>query len=448
MKSIQELRQQLSKLGLTLLRTMREAGSALPGSIGIPSAPRPPSHQQAISALNSKLTPPKTHAKPNGENPTSGAKLRLPKRPSSASQHKEPTEIRQTKTPSVASPAASPHSPTQEHTGQPQADLDGGRLFEKLAAWRKVSETDLRGKQSALKEVKNALDSLAKRAGGGDEVALEWLVNAAAAGSGNRDAASLMASNHLIGLVCDPKSKVKKELLTEYAANLVGVNSNNDKRRLEEHVPIELAYLVAARSKGPHQKSAEKMLTDTFGAWEKLGLGSTHIPKIHAADRTVSMEEIVAGAKRFGTHLDSRKAALGTPPRPVVQYSEGHFYVDIPCMHNGKLSWLTVDPYKKTHVDRHSTKHQDFVVYGDAQKDTPNACGPIVLALLTSLQTGHKDPQSLPTRDELRANVETHFNDWNTKLTESDRQWAVAGVRAAMLSELESTDGFRNLTGR
>jgi len=315
-------------------------------------------------------------------------------------------------------------------------DADGASLIETLSAWRTATGDTAQTSARALDDVHEVLGQLAARARLGDADAVEWLVNAAATGADGRDAASSRALDHLVELMCDPLLPVDvRESLTTCAATLVSVQGDS-RKRIVNHVPLELVYL-AARSEGPAASRAADVLDATFGDWEEMSVSPQAAGQIHAADRMVSAEEVEVAAKRFGTDLHVQPFGSGTEPSdlPVVRSDGAHFYAKIRCLHEGKLSFLTVDPYQSTEADRHAGEDRDSIVYGRAQGDTPNACGPIVLDLLRSLQIGRG--ATPPTRDELKIKVHKHFERWNSDAHSAPgRQWAIAGLRATMLAEL------------
>lgn len=274
---------------------------------------------------------------------------------------------------------------------------------------------------------------------------MEWLVNAAATGRDSRDEASKRAGDHLVDMMCDPTlPQEARQSLTTCAATLVRLHDDEPRKRIVDHVPLELVYLVAG-SEGPAERSAAKVLEDTFRPWEQMG--TTARVSIHAKNRMVSEIEIDAAAQRFGMDIDVRSLEQHTERdersldqggersnRTVVLNDHGHFYAMIPCMHEGRKTFLTVDPNRNTGA----RSHAGWVVYGLAQDNTPNACGPIVLDLLRCLQRG-ESPQAgggaaLPELGELRAQVQDHFDGWNSKEPEG-QQWSVAGIRATMLAE-------------
>lgn len=273
--------------------------------------------------------------------------------------------------------------------------------------------------------VHDSLKALEARVRQGDAGAMRQLANEALSGPNGPSRASESAGVRLADMMADPTLNPELRRLAETMV----CEPRDPSEPIDKHVPIELVYLAA-------QYETEAGLI-ARNALQKCFAGTEH-KDLHNIDRMFEIQEIKPAADRLGLELDVEYHDAPLVPaaikRPIIRYENFHFYAEIPCLHEGQPSSLTVDPYINSGV-RHKDKDPRMIVFGDAQNDTPNACGALVLRLLRDLASETGRDSERPTSEALRLKVVKHFEDWNSEMhSASDRQLAAIGFRATMLA--------------
>lgn len=339
-------------------------------------------------------------------------------------------------------------SSTGSYDGRPASTLgkEDSELTDALSAWRAALKHSAEDSKRMFTTVDDRLNTLKMRAQTGDAVAMESLVKAAETGPDLHDAASKRAGDFLFDLMSDPGlPQEARQSLTTCAETLItshDVTLRDEERdkRIEDHVPLELVNLVAA-SPSPVAEHAGEVIQAT--RWLLVDDPSERLCHPH---RMVSSEELKNGAQSIGVTLGADwRVIRGEEASDSSHFrgDGGHFWLKLQCMHEGKKTFLTVDPAVPSTVDRHRGVEPQSLVYGRAQNNTPNSCGPICLLVLKYLKDkktllpengdGAALSAELPTLEALKKGVTEYFTKWNS-YDRDGQTWAVSGARGRMLA--------------